>query len=48
MHRRTDHPAPDERWRTRLLAGGVGTVWVRPDDERALPDSPQPTDLASA
>lgn len=47
MHRRTDHPEPVERWRTRLLAGGLSSVWVRPD-QGAAPDSPQPTDLASA
>ncbi|WP_429422871.1 FAD-binding protein [Nocardia sp. GAS34] len=47
MHRRTDHPVPDERWRTRLLAGGLDAVWVRPDDEGVLHGSPQPTDLAS-
>ncbi|MFJ9367381.1 FAD-binding protein [Nocardia sp. NPDC101769] len=31
MHRRTDHPGAGSDWRVRLLSGGLGSVWVRPD-----------------
>lgn len=31
MHRRTDHPGAAHDWRVRLLSGGVGDVWVRPE-----------------
>ncbi|UAK34902.1 FAD-binding protein [Nocardia asteroides] len=31
MHRRTDHPGATDRWRVRLVSGGVRNVWVRPD-----------------
>jgi len=47
MHRRTDHPVAVERWCTRLLAGGLDTVWVR-EDQCALSCTPQGSDLASA
>ncbi|WP_324192391.1 FAD-binding protein [Nocardia transvalensis] len=31
MHRRTDHPGVGNDWQIRLLAGGVESVWVRPE-----------------
>jgi succinate dehydrogenase/fumarate reductase flavoprotein subunit len=32
MHRRTDHPGAAGDWRKRLRAGGLDTVWVRPEE----------------
>nr|WP_221333034.1 FAD-binding protein [Nocardia transvalensis] len=31
MHRRTDHPSAGDDWQVRLRAGGIGSVWVRPE-----------------
>ncbi len=47
MHRRTDHPGPASDWRVRLRAGGVESVWVRP--EQCDPgETPQHADLTPA
>ncbi|WP_324194243.1 FAD-binding protein [Nocardia blacklockiae] len=47
MHRRTDHPGPAGDWQVRLRAGGVATVWVRP--EQCDPgQAPQRADLTPA
>lgn len=31
MHRRSDHPDTDRQFDTRILTGGLGEVWTRPD-----------------
>jgi succinate dehydrogenase/fumarate reductase flavoprotein subunit len=31
MHRRVDHPGTDHQFDTRILTGGLGEVWTRPD-----------------
>ncbi|MEV6258512.1 FAD-binding protein [Nocardia sp. NPDC051929] len=41
MHRRTDHPGASDTWRTRLMSGGVRSVWVRPDAQRTMPEQPR-------
>ncbi|GAB2725381.1 FAD-binding protein [Nocardia thraciensis] len=47
MHRRTDHPGAASDWRVRLRAGGVESVWVRP--EQCDPgEAPQRADLTPA
>ncbi|MFJ1457794.1 FAD-dependent oxidoreductase [Nocardia sp. N2S4-5] len=47
MHRRTDHPGEAGDWRVRLRAGGVASVWVRP--EQCDPGTaPHRADLAPA
>ncbi|WP_280254716.1 FAD-dependent oxidoreductase [Nocardia wallacei] len=46
MHRRTDHPDEAGDWRVRLRAGGVASVWVRP--EQCDPGTAPHRDLAPA
>ncbi|WP_181719333.1 FAD-dependent oxidoreductase [Nocardia gipuzkoensis] len=41
MHRRTDHPGAADSWRVRLTSGGVRSVWVRPEAQRAVPRQPR-------
>ncbi|WP_084522868.1 FAD-binding protein [Nocardia inohanensis] len=43
MHRRTDHPGAHTDWRVRLISGGVGDVWVRPERfDSGRPEYPAP------
>ncbi|MQY19897.1 FAD-binding protein [Nocardia macrotermitis] len=41
IHRRTDHPEVIEHWCRRLLTGGLGTVWVRPQACEPVPVASQ-------
>jgi succinate dehydrogenase/fumarate reductase flavoprotein subunit len=47
MHRRTDHPDLAGDWQVRLLAGGVASVWVRPEQCDPGPTAPH-ADLTPA
>ncbi|WP_280233202.1 FAD-binding protein [Nocardia cyriacigeorgica] len=49
VHRRTDHPEADARWRVRLRSGGLDSVWVRKTARTPIePQAPGPIRPASA